>query len=133
MSFKSFMEHFGHDLKVGIVDIGKAVEAALPYVATIGESAVSMFFPAASSLFNKVVNEALTAEQNWTAAGKASGTGVQKSAAVLGIVGNLIEQSLKDAGMPSTAADVQKYVDMCVYWLNVTPVPAVPGTPPATS
>lgn len=128
MSFKSIMEHLGHDLKVGIVDIGKVISAALPYVATVGESAVAMFVPAASSLFNKVVQEAVTAEQNWTAAGKASGTGVQKSAAVLGIVGNLIEQGLKDAGMPSASADVQKYVDMVVYWLNVTPVPA--STPP---
>lgn len=126
MGFKSAMEHFGHDLKVGVVDIGKAIEKALPYAETFGSAAVGMFLPALSPLFNKVLGEVITAEQNWTAAGKANGTGAQKSAAVLAIVGNLIEQGLKDAGLAATAADIQKYVDMVVLFLNVTPAPVTP-------
>jgi hypothetical protein len=109
--FISFMEHVGHFLKVGLPPIIKVAETA-------GEEAVSILAPGASALFNQTVAAIATAEENYPA----SGSGAQKSAAVVSIMGNLIKQALTDAGMTADNATVQKYVEAALLIAKVTPV-----------
>ena len=112
--FVSFMEHIGHDIKVGF-------DPALKIAETAGEAAVAIFAPAASPLFNQTIGAIQTAEQNAAALGLQN-AGPQKMASVINIMGGLIEQGLKDAGQPSTAADVQKYIEAALTIAKATPV-----------
>jgi len=121
--FVSFLEAVGRDFKKGLA-------VALPFIETAGEAAVATFLPALGPLFNQTVSAVVTAEQSAAAIGKQTGTGVQKAAAVVGLVGPLIEQALIDAGKSSTAADVQNYVNAIVTILNLAPAPA-PAAPAA--
>ncbi len=123
--FLSFLEAVGRDFKKGLA-------VALPFIETAGEAAVATFVPALGPLFNQTVSAVVTAEQAAAAIGKQSGSGVQKSAAVVALVGPLIEQALIDAGKPSTAADVQNYVNSIVAILNLVPAP-LPATPAAAA
>jgi len=121
MSFKSFLVAVGEDFK-----------KALPWIASIGEAAVSAFLPAMSPLFNQTVNAVITAEQNAAALGTQSGSGPAKLAAVVALMGPLIAQGLKDAGKPNTATDVENYINTIVEVLNTTPTP-IATTPAPTA
>jgi hypothetical protein len=114
MSFKSFLETVGKDFKKGL-------DAILPYAETVGEAAVAAYAPALGPLFNQTVNAVVTAEQAAAAVGKQTGSGVSKLAAVVGLIGPLIEQGLKDAGKSASATDVANYVNSVVTILNTAP------------
>jgi hypothetical protein len=118
MSFKSFLQAVGHDFKV----IGQDIEKAMPYVMTIGEAAVKQFFPFASPLFNSTASAIIMAEQAYPNVSGAK-TGLQKSAAVLGMIGPLIKQGLADIGKPNDDAAAQKYIDSVVTVLDSFPAP----------
>jgi hypothetical protein len=119
--FVSFLEAVGRDFRKGLSFI-------LPYAASAGEVAVSLFAPPLGPLFNQTVNAVITAEQNAAAVGKQSGTGPQKAAAVAQLMGPLIKQALADAGKANDDAAVQKYIDSVVTILN-----AVRATPPVVT
>lgn len=104
--FISFLKAVGHDIKV-----------ILPWIATTGETAVQLFFPGMSALFNATVGAVSTAEQAFPL----QGSGVQKAAAVLQLMGPLIKQGLADVGQPADDVAVQKYLDAVVLILNTTP------------
>lgn len=118
MSFKSLMQHIGHDIKVGL-------EFILPYAQTTGEVAVSLLAPSLGPLFNQTVAAVATAEQAAVAVKNAGGslTGQQKAASVVQLMGPLIKQALTDAGKPADDAAVQKYIDSVVTILNTAPAP----------
>lgn len=116
MSFKSFLVKVGEDFKKGL-------DFLLPLAAGPGEMAVSLFAPQLGPLFNATVSAVLTAEQNAAALGKQSGSGAQKLASVVGIVGGLIKQGLEDAGKSSLQADIEGYINSVVSILNAIPVP----------
>lgn len=116
MGFVSFLKAVGHDFKKGL-------DFLLPYAATSGEVAVSLFAPTLGPLFNQTVSAVVTAEQAMTAVGKQDGTGAQKAASVVGIMGPLIKQALSDAGKDSTDASVQNYINAVVTILNAAPAP----------
>ena len=82
--------------------------------------------PALGPAYNSTVTAIALAEQNGAAVG-ASGTGPQKAAAVIALVGNLVQTELKTAGQPSTAADVQKYVQSVYTVLSTAPSSAAPS------
>jgi len=107
--FVSFLETVGKDFT-------KFLPAA--------ETAMAIFEPALSPMFNMTVNAVVTAEQSFAAAGKQTGTGTQKLAAVVGVAGPLIAQGLADAGKASDTASVENYVSSVVTILNS--VPAAP-------
>ncbi len=123
--FLSFLEAVGRDFKKGLT-------VALPFIETVGEAAVATFVPSLGPLFNQTVSAVVTAEQSAAAIGKQTGSGVQKAAAVVALVGPLIEQALIDAGKSSTAADVQNYINAIVTILNLAPAP-LPATPAAAA
>lgn len=123
MSFKSWLTKVGEDFKKGL-------EFILPWAQGAGEVAVSIFAPSLGPLFNQTVTAVATAEQNFAALGKQSGTGASKLSAVIQIAGGLIKQGLADAGRASDDAAVQKYIDSVVTILNAAPAPAS-SAPPA--
>ena len=118
MSFKSFMQHIGHDIKVGL-------EFILPWAQTTGEAAVATFLPTLGPLFNQTVAAVATAEQAAVAVNNSGGTmtGEQKLSAVVQLMGPLIAQTLKDAGKDSSIPSVQNYINSVVSVLNIAPAP----------
>jgi len=114
MSFKSWLYAVGEDFKKGL-------DFILPWAETAGEAAVSIFAPALGPMFNSTVTAVAQAEQNFSALGKQTGSGPQKLAAVVGIVGGLIKKGLEDAGKSATDTDVQNYINAVVAILNAAP------------
>lgn len=113
----TFLEAVGKDFKKGL-------DAILPYAATAGETAVSIFAPALGPMFNSTVSAVVLAEQSAAAISKQAGTGVSKLAAVVQLIGPLIQQGLADAGKQSDQAAVTGYVNSVVSILNSVPAPA---------
>ena len=110
---------------IGLLEaVGRDFKKELPFLIRTGGAVVTAFAPELGPLFNKVANSVLTAEQNFAAIGKQSGTGESKAASVIAVCGNLIEADLTAAGKSATAADIAKYVDDVVGVLNLTPAPA---------
>lgn len=119
--FVAFLENVGHDFKVGLTKI-------VPIAATAGEVAARIFLPpGASNLFNQTVAAVVTAEQNAAAIRQQTGSGPQKLAAVVSLMGGLIKQALADMGKSSDDAAVEKYISSVVTILNAVPV-EVPDT-----
>lgn len=118
MGFKSAMQHFGHDIKVGLEDI-------FPFLLTTGQAAVNLFVPGVGLLYKQTVAAVITAEQSAKVVADAGGTmtGQQKAAAVVGLMGPVIEQGLKDAGKDSSTAGVLNYINSIVTVLNTAPAP----------
>ena len=118
MSFKSFMQHIGHDLKVGL-------EFILPWAETTGAAAIAAFAPGLGPIFNQTVAAIATAEQSAVAVANAGGkmTGEQKLSSVVALMGPLIGQVLHDAGKDNSAASIQNYINSVVAVLNVAPAP----------
>jgi hypothetical protein len=119
MSFKSVLTKIGEDFKKGL-------DFVLPWAASAGEVAVSIYAPALGPMFNSTVTAVITAEQNAAALGQQKGSGAQKLAAVTQIAGGLIKQGLTDAGRPSDVTAVQGYINSVVQILNAAPAPAPP-------
>jgi hypothetical protein len=120
-SFKSIMQAIGHDIK-------KAFDFIMPWAATTGAAAISVYAPQLGPLYNATVQAVLTAEAKWAAIGKSSGTGQQKLADVVQSIGPLISQGLIDAGKPGDDAAVQRYISSVVTVLNTAP--GLPQLPP---
>jgi hypothetical protein len=112
-----FLESVGRGFK-------KFLSAVLPYAETAGEVAVSIFAPGLGSMFNATVAAVVTAEQNAAAIGKQTGSGVQKLASVVQLMGPLIAQGLADAGKANDTASVEAYINSIVTILNAAPAPA---------
>ena len=110
--FLSKLEAIAKDFNRGILKI-------LPW-AEKAEPEIDALVPALGPAYNSTVTAIALAEQNGAAVG-ASGTGPQKAAAVIALVGNLVQTELKTAGQPSTAADVQKYVQSVYTVLSTAP------------
>jgi hypothetical protein len=119
MSFTSVLKKIGQDIaKVFSSNIFQTGEK-------IAVGALDLAFPAMGPLFNTTAQAVMTAEANFAAVGKSSGTGAQKLAAVVTNAGNLIEQGLKDAGVANvTQSTVENYISAVVTILNATPAPA---------
>ena len=114
--FVSFLEAVGRDFKKGL-------DYILPIAETAGQAAVTFFAPELGPLWKTTVTAVMMAEQSFTALGKQTGTGEQKAAAALGIVGPLISQAYADAGKPNGDAEIRKYLDAVVTILNAWPAP----------
>ena len=120
MSFISVLKAIGHDFKKGL-------DFVLPWAAGAGEVAIGLFAPQLGPLFNKTVTAVMLAEQNAAAIGKQDGTGAQKLAAVVQLIGPLISQGLEDAGRSKDDAAVQAYINAVVQILNAAPAAQQPS------
>jgi len=114
--FINVFKAIGHDFKV-------VFDFIMPWAASAGAVAISLYAPQYGSLYNATVQQILTTEAKFAAIGQSSGTGAQKLAAVVAAIGPLISQGLKDAGKDGSDAAVQNYISSIVTILNAAPVP----------
>lgn len=133
MSTKSltFLQHVGQDFKNGLRYIDPLVKKGI-VLAEIAAPEVALLDPAIGPLFLTVVATIASVEQKFAAVGKQEGTGTQKAAEVTTILQPIIAHTFAQAGKPSDAATVNKYVESIVAFLNAIPV-AVTATAPAGS
>jgi hypothetical protein len=118
MSFKTLMQHIGHDLKVGL-------DFLLPFAASTGQGVVSLFAPELGPMFRATVAAVTLAEQKAIAL-KQQKNGPQKLADVLTLLEPVIAQGLADAGKPNDRGAVISYINGIVAILNTAPA-CVPG------
>jgi hypothetical protein len=114
MSFKSFLDAVGHDVKKGLLHI---LPYALPIAEAAAEVAIASFAPELGPLFNQVMAAVVTAEQSAHAAGK-SKNGPEKLANVIQLMGPLIKSGLADIGKAADDPAVERYVNAVVTILN---------------
>lgn len=117
-TFVSIMERVGHDIQVAFEDVVKY----LPAVSTLAE----LIFPAQAATIAGVVNSVdliqkavVTVEQKFAAAGNVTGTGAQKLAQVLSIVGPTVTQLLSAEGLNYNQTQVTNIINAVVSVLNV--------------
>jgi hypothetical protein len=122
--FVSFLESIGRDFKKGIDFL-----LTNPYAVTAEKIVIGSIAPELLPTYNVTKAAVVLAEQNFAAIGKQSGTGTQKSAAVIQVVGGLIKQGLADAGLANDEAGVQKWVDFVVTGLKAAPAIATDPAP----
>ena len=123
MTFIGVLEAIGKGFEKGLV---WAVRYAVPV-----EKLVAMLFPSSAPVALGIAdattllqNAVLMVEQKYSAAGKQSGTGTQKMADVMQLVGPVVVQLLKQAGVDATAGYVQNLASAVVAILNVQAMPA---------
>ncbi len=118
MGFVSFLQHVGHDFK-------RVFESPVTQeVEQFAATGLSFAFPAFGPLFSKTAQAVILAEQKAAALGQQSGTGKQKAADVIQILGPVIAQGLEDAGKAKDEAAVQNYINAVVLILSTVPAPA---------
>lgn len=116
--FLTIMEAIGRDAKIILTDVEKYLPAAA--------GLASLLFPAQTAAIAGVVNatdliqKAVTSvEQKYAALGNATGSGTQKAAEVISIVGPTVTQLLTAEGLPVNSAYVQNIINAVVAVLNV--------------
>lgn len=116
--FLTIMEAIGKDAKIILTDVEKYLPAAA--------GLASLLFPAQAATITGVVNatdliqKAVTSvEQKYAALGTATGSGTQKAAEVISIVGPTVTQLLTVEGLPVNSAYVQNIINAVVAVLNV--------------
>jgi len=120
---------------LGVLEsIGKGFEKGLLWAVTYAvpvEKLVATLFPPAAPIATGIAdatsllqNAVLMVEQKYAAAGIQSGTGTQKLADVMLLVGPVVTRLLTQAGIAATAAYVQNLASAVVAILNVQTMPS---------
>jgi len=139
MSFKSFLSSVGEAFQDGIEwivshgptiisDAQKAEQLAMP-VLTLALPGVA---PAIAAVSQTIFAAVLSVEQKFAAMGKQTGTGTQKLAEVLAIIGPTAEKTLAEFGLPTDNTTVTAWVNSIVGFLNGLPAVTQPATKPTT-
>jgi len=116
-NFKSILEDIGSTLK--------KVFGVAEKVAVIAEPIVDLAFPGIAGLYNATVNEVGVAETAAIAAGKQSGSGAQKLAAVVAAITPTFISYAKANGLPEPTTDViTNYTNAVVASLKAIPAAA---------
>ena len=123
MTFLGVLEAIGKGFEKGLL---WAITYAVPVeklVATLFPPAapIAMGIADATSLLQTAV---LMVEQKYAAAGAQSGTGAQKLADVMLLVGPVVTKLLTQAGIAANTSYVQSLVSAVVAILNVQTMPA---------
>jgi hypothetical protein len=125
MSFLSGLKVFGMDVEKAFAWFGSPKGQA---VVAAGEAVVETIDPAAApvvSLFNAWAGKAYNIEAIAVAAGKGTGTGAEKAAAVITAVGPDVQQYEQQAGVSArTAAQIQAANVAAVAFINAMTAPA---------
>lgn len=117
--FISFLQSAGSDVEKVFTDI------FTPTNVSVAEGVVSTIYPAASVVFNLVANTVIVVEQKYAALGKQSGTGTQKAAEVLAIVGSTVASILSSNKITGDATAI---INAVVAFLNSIGPNAVTAT-----
>ncbi len=136
MSFKSVLSAIGHDAGNVFKWLGSAqgqatitgVETAATTITTLINPGAGLALTGIESLINAGLKEIVSIETVAVAAGQQSGTGAQKSAAVIASITPQVEAFLNSIGIQNPkAADIQNYAtqisNAIVTILNVLPAP----------
>ena len=121
-AFVSIMEKIGADIKIAWDDVVKY----LPPV----EALASLIFPQAKALpgvinsINLIQQAVATVEQKFAAMGAATGSGAEKLAHVVTLVGPTVNQLLTAEGLHYDSAQVTSIINAVVAVLNAQPAPA---------
>lgn len=123
MSFVSVLEAVGKDFVKGL-------KWALTYAVPV-ERLVGLIFPTSAPVVAEAIDATtliqsavVLVEQKYAAAGVQSGTGEQKLAEVLLLVGQAVTSLLAKAGITATSDYVANLVSAVVAILNVQGMPA---------
>ena len=125
MSFISIMDAVGRDVKLAYTDVVKYLPTAAALAETIfvGQTGKITGVVNAVGLIQQAV---VLVEQKFAAIGTPTGTGTQKSAQVLTIVGPIVTQLFVAEGISFNATTVQNVINGVVAILNVnSPLAAV--------
>jgi hypothetical protein len=128
---------------IGVLEaVGKGFEKGLQWAVAYAvpvERLVALLFPAAAPALIAVTDATtliqtavLQVEQKFGASGTQSGTGVQKLAEVILLVGPVVTKLLGEAGITTTPAYIQSVVTAVVAILNAQTMPAT-AVPTATT
>lgn len=115
MSFLSFLKAVGKDIEHGLAKVLPIAQAVEPFLAIAA--------PGFAPIYNATVGVVVQTEQKWAAIGKQDGTGQQKLAEVVSVLGPIIQQGFSVAGKPADPAQVQAYINAVVALLNSLPAP----------
>ena len=125
MSFLSGLKVFGQDIEKAFAWFGSPKGQA---VVAAGEATVEAIVPASApivSLFNSWAAKAYNIESIAVAAGKATGTGPDKAAAVMSAVTPDILTYAQQEGLPArTAAQIQTANNAAVAFIKAMTEPA---------
>ena len=117
MSFKSFLSAFGHDVKK-IADVAVPVaQASVPFL--------NILAPGVGTAVGLALNTVVSVEQKFAAQSAPSGSGPQKLAEVVGIVGPAMQQLFASEGIATNAANITNVINAIVAGLNAIPAPTV--------
>ena len=129
MSFIGVLEAVGKDFAKGL---SWAIKYAVP-----AEKLAALLFPqfapelaTVSTATTLIQNTVLLVEQKYAASGIASGTGTQKLAEVVLLVGDAVTSLLAKAGIDADSTYIQSLISAVVAILNVQSPAA--GTQPAS-
>jgi hypothetical protein len=111
----TFLQHVGNFFKTVFADV--------THVATAMEPVVDTAFPGIASLYNATVQAVSTAETAATAAGKATGSGVNKLAAVTAAIEPIAIAYLKQQGIQANSSHIKAWTNAVVATLNALPAP----------
>ena len=128
MSFKSFLSSVGHDFVKVFSWLGSPKGQAVIGTVEAVTVAIDPALAGIEALVNTGLKSVISIESVAAAAGQQTGTGAQKSAAVVASIAPQVENFLKSIGIANpAAADVQKYAtsisDALVAILNSIPAP----------
>lgn len=138
---KSFLSHAGSIFKTAVQDIVKytpVVVATAQKVEAAAQPLLQILLPGVAPELNSVLatifNAVVSVEQKFAAAGQPTGTGPQKLAEVISIIGPTAQDALAKLGLPADNAAVTNIVNGAVGFLNGIPAGLViQGTGGATA
>jgi hypothetical protein len=104
--------------------VGKDIETVFDKAAPIAEfigQVISAGDPALGNAITATTKVALAVEQQFTAIGASSGTGAQKSAAVLSVIGPVLNSALAATTSAAAGQTAQQIINQIVGYLNLDP------------
>lgn len=122
--FVSFLDKVGGFFKKFFAVVIPVLQAEAPLI--------NLIAPGAATAINLVANAVLAVENQFAAAGNQAGTGAQKSAQVISIVGPAVIQLLAQEGIVANTSTIQNIINAVVAGLNAIPAPTQPALVPAT-
>lgn len=132
MTFTSVLEAIGKGFEKGL-------QWAVAYAVPV-EKLVGTLFPAAAPVTTGIADATslmqtavLLVEQKYAAAGVQNGTGAQKLAEVVLLVGPAVAQLLAQAGITASTAYIESLASAVVAILNVQTMPASAASTAATT
>lgn len=126
----TFLEDVGKDFKNGLTKLLPIVAKGVQ-IAQVAEPFVTALNPLIGSIFQTTVGTVASIEQQFTALGQQTGTGVQKLATATTILAPVLSQALSAAGYASDLPTIQNYITAVVGFLNA--IPAATATPAAVT